>query len=68
MLMKLINETKLNGNNHEPLAPLSTEWTESLAGEVQKKVHGVANNLVDLVYILFISVCHDNHTNNKLRE
>lgn len=49
MLMKLINETKLNGNNHEPLAPLSTEWTESLAGEVQKKVHRVANNLVDLV-------------------
>lgn len=68
MLMKLINETKLNGNNHEPLAPPSTEWTESLAGEVQKKVHRVANNLVDLVYILFISVCHDNHTNNKLRE
>lgn len=47
MLMKLINETKLNGNNHEPLAPPSTEWTESLAGEVQKKVHRVANNLVD---------------------
>lgn len=61
-------KTKLNGNNHEPLAPPSTEWTESLAGEVQKKVHRVANNLVDLVYILFISVCHDNHTNNKLRE
>lgn len=68
MLMKLMYKTKLNGNNHEPLAPPSTEWTESLAGEVQKKVHRVANNLVDLVYILFISVCHDNHTNNKLRE
>lgn len=68
MLMKLMYKTKLNGNNHEPLAPPSTEWTESLAGEVQKKVNGVANNLVDLVYILFISVCHDNHTNNKLRE
>lgn len=68
MLMKLIYETKLNGSNHEPLAPLSTEWTEYLAGEVQKKANGVANNLVDLVYILFISVCHDNHTNNKLRE
>ena len=66
--MKLMYKTKLNGNNHEPLAPPSTEWTESLAGEVQKKVHRVANNLVDLVYILFISVCHDNHTNNKLRE
>lgn len=47
--MKLIYETKLNGSNHEPLAPLSTEWTEYLAGEVQKKVNGVANNLVDLV-------------------
>ena len=35
MLMKLINETKLNGNNLR-LAPLSTE-TESLAGEVQKR-------------------------------
>lgn len=47
MLMKLMYKTKLNGNNHEPLAPPSTEWTESLAGEVQKKVHRVANNLVD---------------------
>ena len=36
MLMKLIYETKLNGSNHESLAPLSTEWTEYLAGEVQK--------------------------------
>ena len=37
MLMKLIYETKLNGSNHESLAPLSTEWTEYLAGEVQKR-------------------------------